>query len=276
MSQLFGGTRRALALLTAGGVALGMGACGDNNSSTSGAVGPSGSPNLPTLTALRDTLKLVQLEDNKGFGLHMWATVVDRSGIVRAVAFSGAAEDDQWPASRAISAQKANTANSLSLDGLALGTANLYSAVQPGGSLFGLQESNPVNPDVAYGGNANDYGTEKDFMIGKRIGGVNVFGGGLALYDNTGAVIGAIGVSGDTSCADHSIAWKVRDKLGLDFVPGGVDPLSGFDNIVFDIDANGVSASGWGHPLCPLVPAEVKAEGEALPTTNPVSTLPTP
>ena len=28
--------------------------------------------------------------------------------------------------------------------GLALSTANLYSAVQPGGSLFGLQESNPV------------------------------------------------------------------------------------------------------------------------------------
>ena len=47
---------------------------------------------------------------------------------------------------------------------LALSTANLYSAVQPGGSLFGLQESNPVNTDAAYGGNADDYGTTSDFM----------------------------------------------------------------------------------------------------------------
>jgi len=39
---------------------------------------------------------------------------------------------------RVISAQKANTANAFSLPQLALSTANLYSAVQPGGSLFGL------------------------------------------------------------------------------------------------------------------------------------------
>lgn len=260
-------------------VALALGACSDDNSNTG--VGPDGSPNLPTHDQLKAALDKAQAEDNKGFGLDMWATVVDRSGIVRAIAFTGAKEGDQWPASRVISAQKANTANSLSLNGLALSTANLYSAVQPGGSLFGLQESNPVNIDAAYGGNADEYGTTSDFMIGKRIGGVNVFGGGVALYDASGAVIGAVGVSGDTSCADHSIAWKVRDYLlvgpnsdaALDYVPGGVDPASGLDNIVFDIDANGVSPSGWGHPTCPLVAAEVIAEGQALPTTNPVSTL---
>ena len=162
----------------------------------------------------------VNPDANGGFGLDMWATVVDRSGIVRVIAFSGAKEGDQWPASRVISAQKANTANSLSLDGLALSTANLYSAVQPGGSLFGLQESNPVNTDVAYGGNADDYGTASDFMLGKRIGGVNVFGGGLALYDATGAVIGALGVSGDSSCADHAIAWRVRHSLCARLHPG--------------------------------------------------------
>jgi len=245
----------------------------DDNNGGSGGVGPDGSANLPTHDQLQAALASAQAQDNKGFGLDMWATVVDRSGIVRAIAFTGAKEGDQWPASRVISAQKANTANSLSLTNLALSTANLYSAVQPGGSLFGLQESNPVNTDAAYGGNADDYGTVNDFMIGKRIGGVNVFGGGLALYDATGAIIGAVGVSGDTSCADHSIAWKTRHALSLDYVPGGVDPLAGHDNIVFDIDANGVSPSGWGHPLCPVVPADVKAEGEALPTTDPVRTV---
>ena len=103
---------------------------------------------------------------------------------------------------------------------------------------------------------------------------MNVFGGGLALYDATGAIIGAVGVSGDTSCADHSIAWKARHALVARLRAREASiPLSGHDNIVFDIDANGVSPSGWGHPLCPVVPADVKAEGEALPTTDPVRTV---
>lgn len=48
------------------------------------------------------------------------------------------------------------------------------------------------------------------------------FGGGLALYNSTGALIGAIGVSGDSSCADHNIAWRTRHALFLDYVPAGV------------------------------------------------------
>jgi uncharacterized protein GlcG (DUF336 family) len=269
-------TGKRLGRLATAGILMLCGAvsaCSDDDDSGSGTVGPDGSPNLPTHDQLQAALAFAQDQDNKGFGLDMWATVVDRSGIVRAIAFTGAKEGDQWPASRVISAQKANTANSLSLTGLALATANLYSAVQPGGSLFGLQESNPVNTDAAYGGNADDYGTGNDFMLGKRIGGVNVFGGGLALYDASGAIIGAVGVSGDTSCADHTIAWKVRDRLVLDYVPSGVDPASGLDNIVYDIDADGVSASGWGHPTCPLDPAQVVAEAAALPTAYPVSTV---
>jgi uncharacterized protein GlcG (DUF336 family) len=165
-----------------------------------------------------------------------------------------------------ISAQKANTANAFSLNALALSTANLFSAVQPGGSLFGLQESNPVDPAVAYGGRPADYGTPHDFMIGKRIGGVNVFGGGLALYDARGRIIGAVGVSGDTSCADHNIAWKVRDFLGLDYVPGGVS-ATGDDNIIYDI-TSGVSAGGFGHPDCGNGERPI---GEHLPTTNPIN-----
>ena len=128
----------------------------------------------------------------------------------------------QWPGSRVISAQKANTANAFSLPGLSLSTANLYTAVQPGGSLFGLQESNPVETDVAYSGNPGNFGQKNDPMVGGRIGGVNVFGGGLALYNATGKIVGALGVSGDTSCADHNIAWRTRSTLNLDYVPAGV------------------------------------------------------
>ena len=262
--------RKAGVCLLACGLVLSTAACsGDDDDD--GGIGPSGSANLPTQAQLAAALKTAQSDPagNGGFGLNMWATVVDRSGIVRAVAFTGAKEGDQWPASRVISAQKANTANSLSLTTLALSTANLFSATQPGGSLFGLQESNPVDTDVAYGGNAEAYGTTDDFMVGKRIGGVNVFGGGLALYDASGEVIGAVGVSGDSSCADHNIAWKLRDGLALDYVPGGVNPVSEDDNIVYDIDANGNSASGWGHPECADAATAI---GEQLPTTHPIST----
>jgi hypothetical protein len=78
----------------------------------------------------------------------LWATILDRNGLVVDVVFSGVLRGDQWPGSRVISAQKANTANAFSLEGFALSTANLYAPVQPGGSLFGLQESNPVDPSV--------------------------------------------------------------------------------------------------------------------------------
>jgi hypothetical protein len=107
---------------------------------------------------------------------------VDRDGVVCAVAFSGGGRGAQWPGSRVISAQKANTANAFSLaapagifpSGLALSTANLYSAVQPGGSLYGLQHSNPVDTAAAYGGNPASYGSANDGMVGKRVGGVNM------------------------------------------------------------------------------------------------------
>jgi uncharacterized protein GlcG (DUF336 family) len=211
---------------------------------------------LPSHAALRAALAAAQDQANGGFALEMWATVVNRDGVVCAVAFTGNDRGDQWPGSRVISAQKANTANAFSLPGLALSTANLYTAVQPGGSLFGLQESNPVNIHAAYGGNPANFGRPNDPLVGERIGGINVFGGGLALYAPGGKLMGGLGVSGDSSCADHNIAWRTRDSLDLDSVPAGVSgDASRPDNIVYDITPQpgqmpGVSASGWGHPAC--------------------------
>lgn len=222
---------------------------------------------LPDHAKLRAVLQKVVAEKNGGFGLNMWTTVLDRDGIVQVVAYSGDERGDQWPGSRVISAQKANTANAFSLPGLALSTAQLFSAVQPGGSLYGLQHSNPVDTVAAYGGSPDAIGTAKDPMVGKRIGGVNVFGGGLALYDESGELLGAIGVSGDSSCADHNIAWKVRDALNLDYIPGGVSPASD-DNIVYDI-VDGSSTGGWGHPSCSDAAREIAGK---LPTSHPVGT----
>lgn len=249
-----------------------------------GGFAANGCQGLPGYNALKTALDSATATETSGLNNQMWATIVDRDGIVCAVAFSGVNRGAQWPGSRVISAQKANTANAFSLDassnsggsgqpkGLALSTANLYSAVQPGGSLFGLQESNPVSTDAAYQGPSSNYGTAFDPLVGQKVGGVNVFGGGLALYMAAATptassaaasaaaeqIVGAVGVSGDTSCADHNISWRVRHNLGLDHLANtaGVsgDPTRP-DNIVFDIAPNpgggtGISAGGFGHPTC--------------------------
>ena len=197
------------------------------------------------------------LGGNGGLGNHMWASVVTRDGTVCAVARSGDL-GDQWPGSRVISAQKANTANAFSLPSgagsdtadegtdIALSSGNLYGTVLEQGSLFGLQFSNPVDPQVAYRGNAQQFGTKSDPMNGERVGGINVFGGGLALYDADTSLLGGLGVSGDTSCTDHVVAWKVRDALGLDHVPGGVS-ATGDDNLNI---AGPVTPGAFEHPDC--------------------------
>src|SRR5438105_680691 len=231
-----------------------------------------GCRDLPSHSELTVALRtVVKAQKNGGLGLNMWATLVNRDGEVCSITFTGTDRGEQWPGSRVISAQKANTANAFSLPGLALSTANLYSAVQPGGSLFGLQHSNPVNPQVAYLGPATNFGTGSDPMVAHRIGGVNVFGGGLALYNSAHVLVGAIGVSGDSSCADHNIAWRTRNDLELDHVPAGVSGDSTRpDNIVYDItpqagQQEGVSANGWGHPTCC---SAATAVARSLPATS--------
>jgi uncharacterized protein GlcG (DUF336 family) len=243
-------------LMLSGGVAR---AQGDNNAPRAGCKA------LPSWSDLKAALQAAQAATNGLLRNQMWGTIVDRDGVVCAVAFTGADRGEQWPGSRVISAQKANTGNEFSLPaggsgafpaGLALSTANLYSAVQPGGSLYGLQASNPVSTDIAYSGNPANYGQANDGMVGGRVGGINVFGGGLPLYNANHELIGGVGVSGDTSCADHNVSYRTRHTLMLDYVPAGVSgDGSRRDTIVYDIVSQpgqmpGVSPSGWGHPTC--------------------------
>ena len=225
---------------------------------------------LPTQAALKAALTAARGAGNGGFNLDMWGSIVNRDGVVCAVAFTGANRGSQWPGSRVISAQKANTANAFSLPGLALSTANLWAAVQPGGSLFGLQHSNPVSTAVAYKGPSKNYGQANDPMVGNKIGGVNVFGGGLALYNADHVLVGAVGVSGDTSCADHNIAWRTRHNLSLNFVPGGVGPAPRADNINYVGNAaNTALQKDFTHPVCAIAGVDgVSAISAALPPTQ--------
>ena len=150
------------------------------SAATANANGPpaNGCAALPGYGALKAALEAATASESSGLNNQMWGTIVDRDGVVCAVAFTGVNRGAQWPGSRVISAQKANTANAFSLDGssssngsghangLALSTANLYSAVQPGGSLYGLQFSNPVDTTVAYRGAGSAFGTTGDPMVG--------------------------------------------------------------------------------------------------------------
>ena len=205
--------------------------------------------------AVQSQLKtVVNLSDANG-GIfkpnRMWSAIVDREGVLCSVKSSAefAPTLDVWPGSRAIAIAKAGTANDFSNNGLALSTANLYGPTQPGGSLYGLNNSNPFKP--------TDVDSSKK-VVGDVPGGIITFGGGVALYNSKGQVIGALGVSGDSSCADHAIAFRMRALAGYAAVPSGVAP-DNTDNIIYP--KSGAAPTGFEQPHCfpsDLTPAEVE------------------
>ena len=169
-------------------------------------------------------------------GQRMWAAVVDRDGEICAFATSTSDPTQVWPGSQQIAKAKAYTANAFSLDALALSTARLYTFVQPGHSLFGLNNSNPFNPTFLSPTSGSGGGTNQ------IAGGIITFGGGVPLYSLTGSIIGGLGVSGDTACTDHEIAKRVRDLSGHN-PPGG--PL--VDDITYSAPDG---PSVFTHPVC--------------------------
>jgi uncharacterized protein GlcG (DUF336 family) len=189
---------------------------------------------------------VVHLSDHNG-GLFkpnlMWSAIVDRNGVLCSLEKDG----DAWPGSRAIAIAKAATANDFSNVKLALSTANLYAPTLPGGSLFGLNNSNPFDP--AYDARRNGRAQVP--------GGIITFGGGMPLYSG-GKVIGGLGVSGDSSCADHAIAFRMRKLAGFDAIPAGVAP-DNTDNIIYADP--GTTPTGFEQPHCfpsDLTPAQVE------------------
>ncbi len=165
----------------------------------------------------------------------MWAAVVSRDGVICAVTTSTDDPTQAWPGSQQIAKAKAYTANAFSLDVLAISTAMLYTFVQPGHSLYGLNDSNPFNPAFL----APPAGTAGG--LNQIAGGIITFGGGVPLYSGD-HVVGGLGISGDTACTDHEIAKRVRDLAGLN-PPGGA--------FADDISYSSVDgASVFTHPLC--------------------------
>ncbi|OUS18710.1 glycolate utilization protein [Nonlabens dokdonensis] len=82
--------------------------------------------------------------------------------------------DGAWLGSADIALKKAKTARYFDMP-----TGNIGEISQPGGSLFNIEHSN---------------------------GGLITFPGGIPIKDASGAIIGAIGVSGSTVENDHTVA----------------------------------------------------------------------
>ena len=168
-------------------------------------------------------------------GTRMWAAVVNRAGEFCAAAASRDDATQVWPGSQAIAKAKAYTANAFSLDTLPLSTAMLYTFTQPGHSLWSLGQSNPYEPGFLAPPESPNHG------VGRIEGGLIFFGGGVALYSG-GKIIGGLGISGDTSCADHEVAKGVRNAAGLN-PPGGATA----DDISYSAPDG---ASPFTHPQC--------------------------
>lgn len=161
-----------------------------------------------------------------------WSAIVDRTGRLCSVVKAG----DAQPYARAVAIAKAGTANGFSNDAIALSTANLYSSAEPGGVIFGYHTTNPFNPQYLVPGSG----------IGAVVGGVVTSGGGVPLYLG-GRVIGGLGLAGDSACADHTMAYRMRKAAGLDRIPAGVG-FNGTDNI--DYLNPGEPPFGFKHPHC--------------------------
>ena len=102
--------------------------------------------------------------------LKMNIAVVDAGANLKAFARM----DGAWLGSIDIALKKAETARYFDMPSGEIGKLS-----QPGGSLYGIEHSN---------------------------GGLISFPGGLPLKDGSGAVIGAVGVSGSTVDNDHTVA----------------------------------------------------------------------
>lgn len=203
-----------------------------------GGGGPATCAQLPNAQQVRAWLKKVPSEGEVGGiagGLHEWAAVVDREGRLCVIVASDADPSAPWPGSQGVAKAKAFTANAFSSDSTPMSTARLYTMSLPGRSLWGAGAGDPFNPQCL---NAPDAAGG----IGLVCGGVITFGGGLPLYRNQTRV-GGLGLSGDTPCADHEIAKRIRNAAHLNPAKG---PTA--DDITYS-SADG--ASVYTHPLCP-------------------------
>lgn len=201
-----------------------------------------GCSRLPTVDQLKSYLKAAPTSGVGSVGglfkgAREYGAVINRAGELCAEATSTDDTTQVWPASQAIGRSKAFTANAFSVDGMPYSTARLYTLTQPGQSLWGVGQVDYTGIPFLPPSTATPIGTPR-----AKVAPTMVFvGGGLPLYSG-GKVIGALGVSGDTSCADHEIAKRIRTLAGLN-PPDGEKA----DDISYS-SSDGMTP--YTHPVC--------------------------
>jgi uncharacterized protein GlcG (DUF336 family) len=216
------------------------GAAADQNKQPRAGAAGASCRDLPSADDLKKLLRQAPGTDGEAGGMFSgkmeWAAIVNRQGEMCATAVATDDPASAWPGSQAIAKAKAYTANAYSTDDAPMSTARLYTLTQPGHSLWGVSQPNAFNPDCLVGP------SDASKTNGKVCGGQIAFGGGVALYKGKTRV-GGLGVSGDTACADHEIAKRIRHLAQL-------DPEKG--EFADDITYTSVDgASVFTHPLCP-------------------------
>jgi len=195
---------------------------------------------LPSANDLQECLRRAPAEGGEVGGLFggkmEWAALVNRNGELCGVAVASEDAASAWPAAQALAKAKAFTANAFSTDTQPFSTARLYTLMMPGHSLWGSSETNSFNPGCMVAPQ------EAASTQGRICGGTVTVGGGVPLYKNRRR-IGGLGISGDTPCADHEIAKRIRHVAQLDPERGALA-----DDISYSV-AEG--ASVFTHPLCP-------------------------
>jgi len=241
---------------TSGPPELQPGAAGDQSRGPRSGAADADCRDLPGAGDLKKWLQQAPREGGEAGGLFSgqreWGAIVNRQGVICATAVAMDDPAAAWPGSQAISKAKAYTANSYSTDDSPLSTARLYTLTQPGHSLWGVAQANPFSPDCL-AAPADSAKTN-----GKICGGAIPFGGGVPLYRGKTRV-GGLGVSGDTACADHEIAKRIRHLAQLDPEKG-----ANADDIVYS-SADGPSP--FAHPLCANTWRNGQKLGDELPAT---------
>jgi uncharacterized protein GlcG (DUF336 family) len=224
--------KRVVLSITVAALAVAANAFGYDNANCRG---------LPTAAQLRGWLRASSGTSIGGLfnGERMWAAVVNRDGELCSAVTSTDDPTQVWPGSQALS------------------TARLYTFTQPGHSLWSLGQSNPFDPAALAPPSGVSGGNQR------VNGGQIFFGGGLPLYSG-GKIIGGLGISGDTSCADHEIAKRVRNLGGLN-PPASLGGMLGDDIVYSPPDAPSVFA----HPVCLNTKRNGVAIGDEIPATYP-------
>ena len=132
---------------------------------------------------------------------------------------------DQWPGSRVISAQKANTANAFSLPGLALSTANFTPRCSRAGHSTGCRQSNPVDTGAAYKGTTlKTSGIQRSARWARRSAGVKCSAAASACVTAQQVLVRRRWRQRRHLVRRSRHRVATQNNLNLDFVPAEPEP----------------------------------------------------